>query len=406
MIIATKDLGSVAEAGITTKHFLEPANRLVFSAITSYHSEYGKVPTLAMMKADFPTFRFVAVDEPYDFLIERMRTAHALAILEEGLRAAVDAHDQSDVRAVQSAMSQALVQVAVEVPTGHDIDLTKTVDARFERYRTYVDQADELRGIPSGFPSIDRATMGFQDGQLVVIVGPPKAGKSTIMLLAEMAAHRHGFSPLCVGFEMTNSEVEERFDSINAEISHYRLRSGRLKPIEWKRLKKAGEALKSKPEFILSADASSTTTLTGIAAKIDLIKPKIAFVDGVYMMDDELGEKKGSPQALTNITRGFKRLALSRNIPIVISTQALSSRISRKDGITADSIGYSSSFAQDADTVLGVNRTDDEGINEVSVVIARSAPKMKTNILWDWESGTFEEMDNDPFVKSDNAPTL
>ena len=44
-------------------------------------------------------------------------------------------------------------------------------------------------------------------------------------------------------------------------------------------------------------------------------------------MDDEQGEPKGSPQALTNITRSLKRLAQRFDIPIVGTTQVLSWKI-------------------------------------------------------------------------------
>lgn len=143
---------------------------------------------------------------------------------------------------------------------------------------------------------------------------------------------------LFVGFEMTNEEQEERLDAINAGISHTRLRSGRLKAKEEQQLGEAVSALADGPPFLLSSDASAMTTLSGIAAKIDTTKPSIVFIDGVYMMEDEHGERKGSPQALTNITRGLKKLAMARQIPIVISTQALSYKIG-KSGITQDAIG-------------------------------------------------------------------
>lgn len=320
-----------------------------------------------------------------------------LAIIEEGLTNAVGAYEDKDPKSAMQVLAQTLSRIAEDVPHSRDTDLTQTTSERLERYKSYKDFDGGLRGIPSGFASIDRATLGFQNGQLVTMVGPPKAGKSTIELLAAMAAHDYGEEPLLIGFEMPNEEQEERFDAIFSRISHKRLRSGELRKPEWDRLESAMVRLKDMQAFLLSSDSNSATTLTGVASKIEVLQPTILFVDGVYMMDDENGERKGSPQALTNITRGFKRMAMNLDIPIVISTQALSYKVSKKDGITADSIGYSSSFAQDSDVIIGVNKTDDEDINEISIVLARNAPKMKTFVQWDWETGRFEELDDDPF---------
>jgi replicative DNA helicase len=112
-------------------------------------------------------------------------------------------------------------------------------------------------------------------------------------------------------------------------------------------------------------------------------------------MDDEEGEPKGSPQALTNITRSLKRLAQRFDIPVVSTTQVLSWKLNNKKtrAVTADAIGYTSSFAQDADLILGVERNpdiDDQAI--IRVVSARSAPTGEVHIKWDWATMEFEEV--------------
>jgi hypothetical protein len=64
-IIEEKDLGPVADAGITLDYFLDGKNRRVFDAILQYKQEHGAVPALRRIKQDFPRFPFVVVDEPW-----------------------------------------------------------------------------------------------------------------------------------------------------------------------------------------------------------------------------------------------------------------------------------------------------------------------------------------------------
>jgi replicative DNA helicase len=145
----------------------------------------------------------------------------------------------------------------------------------------------------------------------------------------------------------------------------------------------------------MTEDASSLTTVSAIAGKIQQYRPGLVIVDGVYLMDDENGEPKGSPQALTNITRSLKRLAQKFDVPLIGTTQVLSWKLGNKKSrqISADSIGYTSSFAQDSDLILGVESDPDiDNQAIVRVVLARTAPKGEIRIKWDWDTMDFTEV--------------
>lgn len=347
-----------------------------------------------MVKADHPSYKWVRVDEPYELLIKRVQEAHAEAILQDGMAAATDAYDVGDLGEVKRILSATLTSLEKSTISTRDIDITHNASDRLERYQAYARSGSELLGLPTGFATIDRATGGLQPEHLVVIVGPPKAGKSTLEMLVARAAQMHGVATLNIGFEMSNDENTERFDAIAAGISAKRLRNGTLTKEEEERLQRALRQQELMPSFWLSSDSMSATTLTGIAAKVEHYKPAAVFVDGVYMMVDEDSGERNTPRALTNLTRGFKRLAQNAQIPVVITTQALIWKMDKKKGLTANSIGYSSSFAQDANTVLGAETTDDPTIQKLKVVLARNCPPMETYVRWDWETATFEELDS------------
>jgi replicative DNA helicase len=253
-----------------------------------------------------------------------------------------------------------------------------------------------LRGIPTGFLGLDRITAGLRPQQLITFVGEAKKGKSMMSLIMANAAHVHGISPLFVSFEMSIEEQEARYDALISKVSHTRIIRGDITKREMEKIEKALRIRKNMHPFHMTEDSSSLTTISALAGKIQQYRPGILFVDGVYMMDDENGEPKNSPQALTNITRSLKRLAQRFDIPIVGTTQVLSSKLNNKKSraITADSIGYSSSFAQDSDLVLGVESDPDiDNQSIIRVVIARTAPKGEVRIKWDWENMDFTEVD-------------
>jgi len=189
----------------------------------------------------------------------------------------------------------------------------------------------------------------------------------------------------------SNEEQKHRHDAMRAHIAHSRLIRGGLTKVEEERYKDCLIAMEDMHNFYLT-DSVSAMTVTGIAAKVERLHPNILFIDGVYLMIDELTGEQGTPLALTNITRSLKRLAQKKEIPVVISTQVLLWKMKKRQ-VTADAIGYSSSFYQDSDVILGLEKQDeeDDSSRRLSIVASRNCGPASTDLLWDWEEGKFEE---------------
>ena len=216
-----------------------------------------------------------------------------------------------------------------------------------------------------------------------------------LTMVMAVTANTNGLSPLMISFEMSAEEQAARYDAYVAKVSHAGLLRGLSSKAEVERLERELRLRKNRSPFVIVEDIASTTTVSSLAAKLKQHDPGIVFVDGVYMMDDENGEPKGSPQALTNITRSLKRLAQQYKVPIVITTQVLSaklsSRVSRRG--TADAIGYSSSFVQDSDIVMSVEKDPDyEERSIVRIMLSRTSPHGEVTIKWDWDNMDFTEV--------------
>ena len=168
------------------------------------------------------------------------------------------------------------------------------------------------------------------------------------------------------------------------------LRRGKLTKKEDARYIETLNRLETMHPFHL-VDAVNGITVSALAAKIEQLKPDIVFVDGVYLMMDELTGEMNTPQAITNITRAMKRLAQRINKPIIITTQTLLWKM-RAGKVTADSIGYSSSFFQDSDVILGLEPVEeDETIRLLKVVASRNCGPTETSLTWKWNTGCFHD---------------
>jgi hypothetical protein len=141
-------------------------------------------------------------------------------------------------------------------------------------------------------------------------------------------------------------------------------------------------------------DAVNGITVSALSAKIEQTKPDIVFVDGVYLMLDEVTGEMNTPQAITNITRALKRMAQKIDKPVIITTQTLLWKM-RAGKVTADSIGYSSSFFQDSDVILGLEPVEeDEHIRLLKIVASRNCGPSEVALTWKWETGCFHDEDD------------
>lgn len=405
-IVVEQDILPLLEARVTSSFFADEESRAVFQGILDHWGTYGSVFSREAFEGEYPKYKLLKVQDPYKYYIDELRSSRKYALVVDTLEGASELLAEKDTDGAVHRLGSGIEKVVQVVSALKDVNLVDTWEARVAAYQELRKLPGGLRGIPTGFPTLDQALSGLQKEQLITFIGQAKSGKSTMLMKMAIAAHEYGKSPLFIGFEMSNTEQEARHDAMRAGIDHHHLTTGRMSSQEEAKLTTALGRIKNMEPFYLSTDASSTTTVGGIAAKVKQLAPDVVFVDGVYLMDDDTGNDQGSPQALTAITRAFKRLAQNAKVPIVITTQALSWKVNRKQGLTADSIGWSSSFAQDSDAVLGVEQTDADDIVRVRLIIARNAPSSSVLVRWDWSTGQFEELFEDSEEADDDEDYL
>ena len=404
-VIQTADLSEVIDAGLRPDHFSGEWSD-IWLWLLDYWREYSVVPTARVFKQQYADIRLLnAENEPFQALVDEIYVAYKHQHLVNAITSALPSLNSNETEEAFNKLSEGLQKASVEVARLRDIDLMESWEGRLAKYEEMRNTPNGLRGIPTGFLGLDRITAGLRPQQLVTFVGEAKKGKSLMTLIMADAAHNHGITPMYVSFEMSIEEQAARYDAIISGVPHTRIIRGDLTAQDMERIGKALKLRKNMHPFIMTEDTHSLTTVSALAGKVQQHRPRLLIVDGVYLMDDEQGEPKGSPQALTNITRSLKRLAQRFDIPIIGTTQVLSWKLGNKKSrqITAEAIGYTSSFAQDSDLVLGVESDPDiDNQAIIRVILSRSSPKGEVRIKWDWENMNFTEVDENEDGDTDN----
>jgi len=388
--IRNRDIRPLVESGVQEDWFFNDMNRQVWKFIAKHNEKYGEVPTSVTVKENFPTYTLHAVEDNVEYLIDQLIEYRKRQKTIDTLLEAQQSVQQGDHNAAIQTMSSAVQSLLNDnTRESNDENLSENPLERYDEYLSIKTRPNGLLGISTGFKTIDDITAGLLKQQLWTIVAPPKTGKSVLAMQMAIRAQDENLKVMFQSFEMTAREMKTRYDAMRAHISHSRLIRGALKPEEEKNYREHLSELRQ--EFWMP-DNIAARTITGLSAKIEKFKPDIVFVDGMYlMMDEETGETE-SERSLRSLTRNMKRVAQRYDVPVVVSTQALRSKM-RGGKVTADSIGYTSSFLQDSDIVLALQRQDEEDDSSRSLTVAASriSGMGSTDLMWDWEEGRFEE---------------
>ena len=391
-IIQDQNLKEVAEIPL---HFLnDPDYRSAYEFIRNYYTDIGSVPTQRVFSSDFKTregkpLALIQADEPWEDLKRRLERQYLSGVIAENLERFNDAYDAGDIDSAIDALGVTVSRVHTAIPSSRDVDISKNGAERLERYLERRNNPGTLVGVPTGFPTIDRATQGLQPGQLITVTGLTKASKSTLAMRMAMTIQENGYRVLYLTYEQTVEEQTRRLDAYRAGFNDNLLNSGLIDHENWQKLQEGVFTTGILEPMMISEDCM---TVTAIGVKCDVFKPDIVIVDGTYMMDDENGENKGSPQALANIVSGLKFLAMRRNICVVAVTQSTPAR-TKGESLNSDSIMGSRAFAQYSNTVIGLERTEDHKMRRMKILLSRSCAPCEIVLLFDYDTGQFIELE-------------
>lgn len=394
-VLDNRELTTLFNRGVKDSWFVDPDTRRVWIFVREHFSKYAECPSLDVIAQNFPLWKQHPSDDSLEYLIDTVvasrRAATVLKMMESAATVLENLKDHEEALRIFQAGIVTLEEDGLSKTV--DVNLIDEPTKRWDEYE-FRKNNPGLLGVGTGFPSIDAVTGGLQPGQLIVVVAPPKTGKSTLALQIAQNVHLQDKSVMFQSFEMSNHEQQTRYDAMRARISHTRLINGVLDAEEETRYKSKLRSMEQMRKPFWLVDSAGGATVSGIASKIQVHHPDVVFIDGVYLMIDEQTGEANTPQAITNITRSLKRLAQQYKVPIVITTQVLNWKM-RKGQVTADSIGYSSSFHQDADVIFGLQR-EDENVDDtrvLKVLESRNSGRIEISLIWDWNTGTFREID-------------
>lgn len=243
-----------------------------------------------------------------------------------------------------------------------DSVLVKTIQ-RIEDLRH---KNEDISGVPSGFPSLDKVTYGWQATDLIILAARPAVGKTAFALNLARSAALNPLKPTPIAFfslEMSASQLVQRILSAESEIWLEKISRGKLEEHEMKQLYAKGiQRLSNAPIFI---DDTAALNIFELRAKCRRLKNKhnlgLIIIDYLQLMSGT-GDKNGNrEQEISQISRSLKGLAKELQVPIIALSQLSRAVESRKEGNKMPQLSdlrESGAIEQDADMVMFLYRPE------------------------------------------------
>jgi replicative DNA helicase len=214
-----------------------------------------------------------------------------------------------------------------------DTVLVKTIQ-RIEDMRQ---RQEDITGVTTGFPSLDRVTYGWQPTDLIILAARPSVGKTAFALNLARSAALNPDKPVAVGFfslEMSSAQLVQRILSAESEIWLEKIARGKLEEHEMKQLYKKGiDRLSKAPIFI---DDSAALNIFELRAKCRRLKNKhnvgLIIIDYLQLMSGSADRNSNREQEISKISRDLKGLAKELQVPIIALSQLSREVEKRKEG--------------------------------------------------------------------------
>lgn len=183
----------------------------------------------------------------------------------------------------------------------------------------------ELRGVPTGFTSLDNKLAGWQNGDLVIVAARPSVGKTSLALDFARHAALKGVPVGIFSLEMSKELLVDRLLAAHAHVDLWRLRIGNLETGgEFDDFSRIGQAMGELSEIPMYIDDHTSNSVMGMRTMARRLQAEhglgLMIIDYLQLMESSR-YVDNRVQEVSDISRSLKRLAIELNIPIIALSQ-------------------------------------------------------------------------------------
>ncbi len=315
-----------------------------------------------------------------------------------------------------AAVQAEVLSIDSDSATPEVLDIADIMSGHVEELQRREDLGGRMDGLGTGIKKLDEAVCGMKPGQLIVVAGRAKMGKTTFAMgLARHVGIRENKKVLIVSLEMSKTQLMDRILAAEGTIPLSSLKDGTATSKFGFELTSAsaiamrsGLRISDRPGLTISrvrAMARRQKRMNGL----DLL-----MIDHLGLLDGE-DPRMNTLQKVSEITRQAKLMANELQIPVILLSQlnrALEQRPNKRP--IASDLRDSGSIEQDADIVMFVYRdevydpnSEFKGVAEIILGIGRDIEAQTVMVGFEGQYNRFVNLDHNwrpPERKEEEPP--
>jgi len=367
---------------------------------------------LAQLAESVPTASHVV---HYAKIVQRDSTLRRLIVASQEITRMGFGGDEEDVSTLLDQAEQKLFGVSQKHLKQNFVPIRDVMEEAFNRIDELHKEKGKLRGVSSGFKTIDNLLGGLQASDLVILAARPSCGKTSFALdIARNVAVRSKKAVGIFSLEMSKEQLVDRMICAEANVDLWKMRTGRLSDRpgddDFPRIAHALGVLADAPVFI---DDSPNVNIMEIRTKVRRLQKEhgqlgLVVIDYLQLMESQT-KIENRTQEISAISRSLKGIAREMNVPVLALSQLNRAVELIKPAIPKLAhLRESASIEQDADVVMFIYRKaadrnyrpedlapEEKHLAEIHVAKHRNGPTGVCRIFFDENRASFKNLDQD-----------
>lgn len=383
------------------------SHRDVWESLKSYYYKFKAVPEVGIIMERHKDFQPSDVTAETGYYLDKLKNEYLVARIKNVLLKSGSMLKEDAASRVLSSMQSELAELSRYTNNVRDLDITDAESAirHFESVKARSAVMGGAPGIVTGFKAIDKAyPTGMAPGHLIVAIGWPGRGKTWFTSYLACKAWEQGFKPMIISLEMSPENMRDRIYTMlgSGLFRASDLSRGDINVDDFKSW--SSKKFENKNGFILvSNEGNKEVTPATVQGKIDQHKPDLVILD-YHQLFNDTKRSNSEVERNRNISREFKLLAVSNNIPIIDITAATADDISDQDNPPMMSqVAWSKAIEYDADMAMAIHRYPNTNMIEVVSRKNRHGQEFNFYLDWDINRGVIKEIYENPFQNDSSA---
>lgn len=390
---------AISEHGLVAEHFSSQVHQQIFRAFTRLHAKRINIELIAVQH-ELTEMDWLEQAGGFQYLIELVKNsrlsnhAHYASLIKtkyqarsawrimcEGVNSAVDG--ELDVDGVITAL-----MATASTESNYEYDSMGVANAAIDEAEKAI--CGQFPGVPYGIKSMDDATGGAHNSDLVVVAAKPAMGKTSLLLNMMVNAMNAGNSVGFISAEMPVGQIGMRVACSNGRVESHKARKGDMDDTDFTNFNRGLSFLHNVDFMVYERSSPSIIEVERMAKKWKHKNGiKALYVDYIQKLKGS-NPKSEKWEQVGDVVSRLKDIARELDIPVICLAQVnrgVDTRSEKRPEL--GDIANSGEVEKEADQIMTLYRdevynkeTTDRGVAEVDFKKNRHGPTGCLRIQW------------------------